>query len=330
MKLIHPVRLIQLVAALSILVGCLSSCNPVKKAVDTFNRNPKAAADYCADHYGCPTIRHDSSAFVQSKKVIDSLFDEVEKQRILDSASAANMVEAIDRLRSDSMRGYNLALCDSIKDELYRITANETRRANTAEKQLREVRGATNAIAPAIEYIKDPAREKQLENQVESCTDTNVKLMAENETLKSQVSSWKGKAKTRWWLLLAIISAVVGFLLRKPILSLIKGVFMKTTILFLFLFMTMALTGCVKFHDDPTKSVWSEGLWVVFWLPFLGSLWFLYVSYRASRSNSTHDKGNVVLDNQGNVPIYKVVQFRFFVALQIAAWVIYWAVTSNR
>jgi hypothetical protein len=37
--------------------------------------------------------------------------------------------------------------------------------------------------------------------------------------------------------------------------------------------LVIVLPSCAHFHDEPTKSVWAGGLWIViFWLPFLGSL----------------------------------------------------------
>jgi hypothetical protein len=98
--------------------------------------------------------------------------------------------------------------------------------------------------------------------------------------------------------------------------------------------LVIVLPSCAHFHDEPTKSVWAGGLWIVFWLPFLGSLLALYVSYGASRSGSSKqvDLGTPNAHTEyskENVPIYKVAQFKYFVVLQIIAWIICIAVNRS-
>jgi hypothetical protein len=95
---------------------------------------------------------------------------------------------------------------------------------------------------------------------------------------------------------------------------------MKNLILF---FLAFALASCGKFSDGT--SVWAEGAWLLFWLPFLGSFPFLYFAYRASKSGSTKiiNKGTKdakVVDGEGNVSIFSTGQFWFFAILQAAAW----------
>ncbi len=88
----------------------------------------------------------------------------------------------------------------------------------------------------------------------------------------------------------------------------------------------LILTGCAKF-DDGT-SVWADGLWIVPTLTAIGSLIFGISAYRSSKSNSTTlvpgppGQPDKIIDNTGNVPIYKLGQFYFFVALAVATIVI--------
>jgi hypothetical protein len=76
-----------------------------------------------------------------------------------------------------------------------------------------------------------------------------------------------------------------------------------------FIAISMLLPACAHFHDEPTKSVWSGGLWLVFWIPFLGSLYFAYATYQAVKRFPA-------------LKFYETGWFIFFVILQIASWAI--------
>ncbi len=107
---------------------------------------------------------------------------------------------------------------------------------------------------------------------------------------------------------------------------------MKRYLLFSLLAISF-LSGCATFHDEPTVSVWAEGGWLVFWLPFLGSLLFFYLSYRASKSGSEalpNSSGVKPYKSDKNLPIYKTGgKFYFAVFLQGAAWFAVWYFNSN-
>lgn len=98
-----------------------------------------------------------------------------------------------------------------------------------------------------------------------------------------------------------------------------------------FLFLAVVLTSCGHFHDAPTVSVWADGLWVTFWLPFLGSLPFFYQAYKGSKSSSLTrpDSQLAWQPSDKNVPIYKIWRFWFGVALQVIAWGIVIYVNSD-
>ncbi|MBN8668778.1 MAG: hypothetical protein J0M30_14870 [Chitinophagales bacterium] len=84
--------------------------------------------------------------------------------------------------------------------------------------------------------------------------------------------------------------------------------------------LSMMFTGCGKFSDGT--SVWSEGLWIIPTLTFIGGLIFLYFGYRASRSGSErYEKVNGVdklVSSDENVPLHKTGQFVFAVILFLA------------
>lgn len=98
---------------------------------------------------------------------------------------------------------------------------------------------------------------------------------------------------------------------------------MKKAFSFFALVAILFLTSCSTFRDEPDVSVWAKGLWLVFWLPFLGSLWFFYLSYRASKSGSEvlpNSHGIKPYKSDINVPIYKLAKFWGAVVLQLFAW----------
>lgn len=73
------------------------------------------------------------------------------------------------------------------------------------------------------------------------------------------------------------------------------------------------------------------GLVIIPLLTFAGGIIFLYQSYVASKSNSTRqDSSKGIIDNTGNVPIYKIGRFYFSVALFVATAVILLMMYSDR
>lgn len=85
------------------------------------------------------------------------------------------------------------------------------------------------------------------------------------------------------------------------------------------------LTGCADFHDEPGKSVWSEGGWLVFWIPFLGALWFLSLGYRGSQSPAMKN-GRQIADK---TPITKVWKFWLGVVLVAVSIGVVWYFNSS-
>ncbi len=67
------------------------------------------------------------------------------------------------------------------------------------------------------------AEEHRLNLSLQACQGNNNNLVNKNEELQQQVNEWKGKAKTRWWWIIAIIAAGVTYTaikFKKNILSL--------------------------------------------------------------------------------------------------------------
>lgn len=87
--------------------------------------------------------------------------------------------------------------------------------------------------------------------------------------------------------------------------------------LILFALLAVFLTSCGR-HSDGT-SVWVE-LWVIPTGLILGALWSLYRAYKSHKSGSTKIiQGKVTNIEAGKIPIYKLPQFYYFVALTLAA-----------
>lgn len=89
-----------------------------------------------------------------------------------------------------------------------------------------------------------------------------------------------------------------------------------TTLLLLLAACCFLLPSCAHFRDG--QSVWAEGLWIIPWLTGLGSVFFFYLAYRSSKSNSEIRTWAYYKDNTGNVPIWGHGFFVFFVGLLIA------------
>lgn len=82
--------------------------------------------------------------------------------------------------------------------------------------------------------------------------------------------------------------------------------------------------------ENTGTSVWGGGLWILPWLTGLGSLVFLGLAYRSSKSNSTKQTKNGTIDNTGNVPITQLGLFWFGAALALATIIILIVVNSSK
>lgn len=58
--------------------------------------------------------------------------------------------------------------------------------------------------------------------------------------------------------------------------------------------LSLIAASCGHFVDDPSKSVWSGGLWLIFWIPFLGGLFFSYKAYSIHKKTKEWSTGHIV------------------------------------
>jgi hypothetical protein len=89
------------------------------------------------------------------------------------------------------------------------------------------------------------------------------------------------------------------------------------------------LLSCAHFHDDPSVSVWSGGVWILPWLTGIGSIVCYVLAYLSSKSNSTTQTKHGTIDNTGNVPITQIGWFWFGVALTVATIIIVYVVNHG-
>lgn len=94
----------------------------------------------------------------------------------------------------------------------------------------------------------------------------------------------------------------------------------STAVLLIFL---LPLQSCGKFSDGT--SVWAEWTWLVPVIPGIGSLIFLIIAGLKSKSGSDQQTPSGYHSYREDVPIYKIGQFWFAVALLIATIAIIWA-----
>ena len=107
----------------------------------------------------------------------------------------------------------------------------------------------------------------------------------------------------------------------------------------LFILFSLALFSCAHYKDDPTKAVWSEGLWII---PLLIAIGFIVFAIRAwvAYNSGTIEGGSYetgpVRDIRGpkgekvKPPMYKNGNFWFAVILFIAFWVVVIIVNNGR
>ena len=98
--------------------------------------------------------------------------------------------------------------------------------------------------------------------------------------------------------------------------------------LILFSLLTVLLMSCGKFSDGT--SVWQDGLIIIPLLTGLGSLIFFYIAWLKSKSGSEQQTPTGYKYSDKNVPLYKIGQFWYSVALAVATIVIIIMVNADK
>lgn len=196
---------------LPVVLLLLISCNPVKKATQVMKDHPDKLAELCAEEFP-PVIVSDSTAFLESKKKIDSLISSFESEKQLSDEERQALFETIDWLNRQPIPD-----CDSLSDAVYRLAAKEKQRADKLQDLNHQLRTEVNNIKPVIEKVSDKAMETVLRNQVNDLIGT---VTHRDQTI-SQLEPWKGKAKKRWWIMIGVIAAAGLWTFRKPLLKLV-------------------------------------------------------------------------------------------------------------
>lgn len=193
---------VAIIAAI-LLVVLFSSCYTAKKAKAQFGKSvtayPILGADYCSRTY--PTVpKTDSSAYIASKKAIDSLAGALRADSLLSQQERDRLIVEIQRIRAAIPEPQN---CDSLFDAIYRLAAQEKQRADKLQDANYKLIVAANSLKPIIDTVVDKAALDKCEiirdEAVQTATREHTELLA-----------WKGKARKRMWMLIGI--GIVGIL----------------------------------------------------------------------------------------------------------------------
>lgn len=89
------------------------------------------------------------------------------------------------------------------------------------------------------------------------------------------------------------------------------------------------LAGCT-FHDDPEKSVFSEGLWIIPTILFLAAGWNLYMSIKKAKSGAHRQVNSGGYVEEKPLKFWEVNNFKYFVGFLVAAAAVIILVISDR
>lgn len=229
--------------------------------------------------------------------VVDSCPERDAVLALLDSAGRANYEKAL--------------LQDRVKSLSNKVTISE-KGAITAEGRIKEAKFTNTRLQE--ELLTSERTIDQLTKENEDLRAKLTKSVKEKDKDIKKKPAFGGYAMTFGAGALSMLLFLWWYNKKRKVKSVIMN---KAT---LFILSTLLLTSCGK-HADGT-SVWAEGVWIIPMLMLLGGLTFMYLAYRASKSNSTQQYSGGTKDNTGNVPIYKVGKFWLAVALFVAAVVV--------
>jgi hypothetical protein len=163
------------------LTGCMTEKN-LPRHNDKF---PLAAAKYAADKFPC--LPGDSTIIT----ITDSTGFNAQRD------SLGRIIDSLILQPEDTVRMPGDTLCDQYRFQLASMRS-----------QLRGLRTRLQNIKPVIEYrekrveVPDTRRENYLRKAYEE-------EKKKREQFELQASEWKGKAKSRFWMLIAVIALIV-------------------------------------------------------------------------------------------------------------------------
>lgn len=304
-----------------ILLLVLTSCYTQKKAEQQSNKAldkyPEVIANIARKSFPCITTETDSTEFNAAINQRDSAIRALGNLEL----NQGRLKQLVDKAKLDLAAEKN---CGDVIDHLYAY-------ADTLEKQntklVNLVKKLQNAppLPPIIRKIKDSSEifiaYKRATKAIAETADWKAKYNAENELRKEYQKRQRGKVLVPWWVFVIIAAGVVIYF-RKSI----KSIFMFKLIIAIAC--AMLLSSCGHFKDGT--SIWSDFLWVVFWIPFIGSLLFLSKALVQKKGGAVKIIGGATTNEKARpYKLYELWRFKAFVVLQVFCWALVWYLNSG-
>lgn len=240
-----------IIAILLILIVWFGSgCMNAKKASNYMRNHPDVAAPVCADLFPVKSVT-DSSAYLQSLAVIDSLINTMADRQDLTDRERSELYSVIDRLQN------NRPDCDSVVAPVRELADREKSRADNLQSSNQQLRQAARNLKPIRDTIENTAKTRAYQLQLQECADEKIELSNKLSAMTQDRDKWRSEArgwKRKFWILL-IVAAVLIF--RKQLFSLLTKIpFMKSILILLLASITLFSCSTKPdntIHKETTK-----------------------------------------------------------------------------
>lgn len=186
--------LIILNVILLLFILSLPSCYNQKKATVQHGRAvttfPIIGAEYCANEYPVKT-KTDSTAYKNSKNIIDSLAKALKEDSVITKAERDAMIKLIQSLENRPIETKN---CDSLSEAVYKLAAKEMARGDRLQEINNRLIIAANNLQPIRDTIENTAK-------FEVCRDELGKVIGLLVAETAEVKKWKAKSKKHFWIM---------------------------------------------------------------------------------------------------------------------------------
>ena len=199
--------IVLLYVALMVWCCTMSGCYTPNKAKGQFGKAvssyPIIGAEFCALTYPV-RAKTDSSAYLKSRQVIDSLANVLFKDSLINDTERERLMNEIKSIRNSITQPEN---CDSLSEGIYRLAAKEQKRGDKFEEAYNRLLLAANNLKPVHDTVINAA-------EVTACRldlSAAVKL-ASDKTIEAK--EWKEKAKKRQLIIIGLgvlIALYAGF-----------------------------------------------------------------------------------------------------------------------
>ncbi len=191
----------------------LAACNAEKRTQRYLFEHPEFTAGVCAEQFPVIAVS-DSSEYKKSKRVIDSLYNELLVNDILSDGERSRLMLEIERIKSSMLHPKS---CDSLTNAIYILVSKEKARGDKLQSAYNNLLAASRGLKPVHDTIQNRAREHELELQLSKANGVIAELVAKNTKLEEDRDTWKGKAKTRWWWIALLIGGAAALAIFKVV-----------------------------------------------------------------------------------------------------------------